>query len=369
MLSSFIAIYTDGSAPADDFQPPAGAHVFLGEMGELIVPNPRQDELFGPHVTAFARFKPKRGFLLAVTQEGRGSDPVRFFAEARRVMLEATAGLKGMALDVLRLWPFPLELAAEALPEELLSEDLFALGITDQGEHGYRAETFGLAKLGQRELSFAFRGEALVEEAAQVVGHLADWLLEHRRIVEPGHALAFGFDRITFHAVDGGGPGPFRGWHPPLMQRLLPESLFPGVGVLDIHLAESPHDVHPDLTIAMQRALEQRLVLEENGLTGDAPHQTMTVDVHGRVHGLTSVTAVRDEPRSSRDSGWRLESAGVAPSLERGVMTVGDVARRMPNFVRYLALPPGVHLTWDAEGLLHLDASRAIILDDEAEPD
>ena len=46
-------------------------------------------------------------------------------------------------------------------------------------------------------------------------------------------------------------------------------------------------------------------------------------------------------------------------------MELGEVARRVPGIIRYLALPPGVRLSWDAQGQLSLDATRARHLDDE----
>ncbi len=366
-LSSFFAIYTDGATPNDDFTPPEGVRVYLGEMRELTVPT-RGDELFGPHASLFHRFTPKRGFLLGMTADSR-LGAARFFGAVRSVLLEAAAKLEGVGLDVLRLTPFPLEKAADAVPEDLLAEDLFVVGFDERGEHGFRAETFGLAKLDQRELSFEFTGKELLEEAALLCGHLADWVLAHSRRVEPGQALAFGFDRLGFMAIEGEAGGPYRGWHPPLIQRLLPESLFPGVGVLDVLSSpEGAHGQTADLTVPLQRALEQRLVLEELDLTGDSPHYSMTAQVRGHVHGLTNLKAWREEPLSSRDSGWHFESqvAGEGPPQE-GVAPLGDLARRMPAIVRYLALPPGVRLMWNEQGKLAVDSARAQHLDDAAD--
>jgi len=366
-LRCFYAIYTDGARPNEAFDAPAGTDVFLGEMGEVTFPSP-QDELFGPHASVFQRYKPKKGFLLAVSREVRGRAGT-FFDDARAMLLKSVEGVAGWGFDVLRLWPFPLATAAADLPEDLLAEDLFAVGFEELGEHGYRAETYGLAKLGQREISFAFRGRELIEEAAMLCGHLADWVLEHGRIVEHKQAMSFGFDRISFFAVEGQAGGPFRGWHPPVIQRLLPASLFPGVGVLEVLASneESGTGEKADLTGALQRSLDQRVTLEELDLTGDSPNHTQTAWVKGAVHALANLVATREEPRDSKDSGWRLTSRVVGEGAEAGAMPLGDIARRAPAIIRYLAMPPGVRLEWDEQGSLTVDASRA--LQDEGEDD
>ncbi len=363
-LSSFFAIYTDGSGLHESFPSPTGTDVFLGEMGSLLLPGP-QDELFGPHLAAFTRFKPKRGFLIGFRRELKGRSET-FFNQVRDSVLAATAGVNGVALDILRLWPFPLDIAAEALPENLLAEDLFSVGFTDMGQHGVRAETIGFSKLGQREMTFEFTDPTLMEEAALMCGHLADYLLEHGRRIEHGAAMSFGFDRITFLAAEGDAGGPFRGWHPPLVQKLLPPDLFPGVGVLEVR-ATPPgnHAQLEDLSVPLQRSLEQRLLLEELDLSGDSPHSSSTAQVKGFVSELKSLVALREESHSSRDSGWRFRSTVEGDSGENGVMSLGDLARRAPELVRFLALPHGVKLTWDADGRLDLDRSRVELDDDD----
>ena len=363
-LSCFFAIYTDGSAPAEAFRAPANTDVFLGEMATLELPGPG-DELFGPHATLLSRFKPKRGFLLGVSREVSGKAGT-FFADARQVLMQATHGLTGFGLDVLRLWPFPLALLDEALPEDPLAEDLFSVGFTEMGEHGYRAETFGLAKLGQRELSFEFKGRALLEEAALMCGHLADWLLEHGKRVEHGQLMAYGFDNLSFFAAEGKAGGPFRGWHPPLIQKLVPATLFPGVGVLEVMaLPDGPHDPLDDLTLPLTRSMEQRLLLEELDLTGDSPHASSTAQVKGFISQLTQLVAVREEPHASKDSGWRFSSTVEGDSGENGVTTLSVVVRRAPEILRYLALPHGTRLEWDANGALAMDLSKARHEDEE----
>lgn len=363
-LSCFFAIYTDGESLHDSFPSPTGTDVFLGEMGTLIVPGPK-DELFGPHATLFQRAKPKRGFLLGFRRKLKGRAET-FFSEVRTAVLRATAGIHGIGLDVLRLTPFPLQTAADALPEDMLAEDLFSVGFTEMGDHGLRAETIGFSKLGQREITFEFTDRALLEEAALMCGHLADWLLDHNKRIAHGESMSFGFDRITFLSAEGSAGGPFRGWHPPIIQKLIPEELFEGVGVLEVH-ALPPGNGHQreDLTVPLRRALEQRTLLEELDLTGDAPHSSATAQVKGYITDLKSLVATREESASSRDSGWQFRSTVEGDSGENGVMTLADLARRAPELVRFLALPQGVKLTWNAEGVLEVDRSRVELDEDD----
>jgi hypothetical protein len=369
-LRCCFVIYTDGGAPSDAFAPPnlGSTRVLLSELPELIVPS-RADELFGPHTQAFSRFNPKRGFLLSLSRSVSGGAG-HFFTEARRVMLEASAGLNGFGFDVLRLWPFPLQSAAEALPEEPLAEDLFSVGFTEMGEHGFRAETVGLSKLEQREISFEFQGRDLLEDAALMCGHLADWAMEQGHRVQHGQSMAYGFDRLTFFATEGDAGGPFRGWHPPLIQKLLPPEVFPGVGVLEVRAVGDGNDAEREpLTLALMRALDQRLVLEEFDLTGDSPFHSATAKVRGFVHGLRALTALREEPNASKDSGWRFVSRTTHDGPAEGLMTLGELANRVPEIIRYLALPPGVRLEWDTDGRLKVDTSKAQAALDEDDAD
>ncbi|MGV3620035.1 MAG: immunity protein Imm33 domain-containing protein [Archangium sp.] len=366
-LSCFFAIYTDGAALTENFPSPAGADVFLGEMGTLLVPGAK-DELFGPHVTAFQHAKFKRGFLLGFRREVKGRSET-FFSQVRASMIAATRGVNGFGLDVLRLWPFPLEQADEALPEHLIAEDLFSVGFTDMGDHGVRGETVGLAKLGQREITFEFRNPELMEEAALMCGHLAEWFLEHNRRIEHAQSMSLGFDRISFFAADGGAGGPFRGWHPPLIQKLVPPNLFDGVGVLEVKASPpGSTDEFEDLTVPLTRSRAQRLLLEELDLSGDSPHSSSTAQVKGYITGLEHLVAHREESESSKDSGWRLRSTAEGDSGEVGVMTLADLSRRAPGIVRYLALPVGVKLSWNDSGALEIDRSR-VELDEDTDDD
>jgi hypothetical protein len=331
----------------------------LFEANEVVLPEP-SDELFGPFANSFLRFKPTRMFVLWVAQETKGGVGA-FFLEARRALLEVTAGLQGFGLDVLRLWPFPLMEAAEALPEDPLAEDLFSVGFSDRAQHGFRAETIGLSKLGQREISFEFRGRELLEEAALLCGHLADWALEQGQRVEGGQSMAYGFDRLSFFAPEGAAAPELRAWHSPLMLRIVPPELFPGVGVLEVLMATDGDDPEQhDLTSVLSRALEQRLVLEDYDLTGDAPYRSATATVSGSIVALKSVTAVREEPVASKDSGWRFVSRLANDEAPQGeVVSLAEFCERAPALIRYLALPPGARLDWDFDGQLTVDVSRA----------
>ena len=133
-LSSFFAIYTDGSALNESFRSPVDSDVFLGEMGALQLPG-SNDELFGPYAAAFSRAKFKRGFLLGFKRELKGRSE-QFFEEVRAAVLAATAGVEGFAFDVLRLWPFPLAQADEALPEHVLGHIGYSILPAFAG-HGY----------------------------------------------------------------------------------------------------------------------------------------------------------------------------------------------------------------------------------------
>jgi hypothetical protein len=111
--------------------------------------------------------------------------------------------------------------------------------------------------------------------------------------------------------------------------------------------------------VPLQRALDQRLVLEEHDLTGDSPFHSATARVRGFVHGLRALTAFREEPTASKDSGWRFISRTTHDGPEEGTMTLGDIGRRIPEIIRYLALPPGVRLEWDTDCRLRVDTSKA----------
>jgi hypothetical protein len=130
-------------------------------------------------------------------------------------------------------------------------------------------------------------------------------------------------------------------------------------------LPEGPNEPPSDLTFPLTRSMEQRLLLEELDLMGDSPHASSTAQVRGFIHQLTHLVAVREEPQASKDSGWRFTSTVEGDSGENGVTTLGRVVRRAPGLLRYLALPHGTRLEWDANGALTMDLSKARQEDDE----
>jgi hypothetical protein len=144
-----------------------------------------------------------------------------------------------------------------------------------------------------------------------------------------------------------------------LIQRLLPGTLFPGVGALEV-LAHPNNAVEPqNLTVPLQRAFDQRMMLEELDVTGDSPHSSNTAHIRGVVTGLHSLLMWRDEPTGSKDSGWSFVSKTIGDTLTEGVISLSEIIKVAPGIMRYLALPPGVRLEWDDQGVLQVDASKA----------
>jgi hypothetical protein len=151
-----------------------------------------------------------------------------------------------------------------------------------------------------------------------------------------------------------------------LVQKLVPPELFPGTGVFEVKASPpGERDHFEDLTIPLRRSMEQRLMQEELDLVGDSPHATSTAEVKGFISGLNELVAFREVPTSSKDSGWRIRSVAEGDSSETGVMSLADLSRRAPEFVRYLSLPQGVVLSWDSKGKLTLDRSRVEVDDDD----
>lgn len=341
-------LYTGaGVAPRTEVPVPRGATLTFEPLAEVVLPG-ADTPLFGPHVQAFlAAPHPGAAWLLSIKREVRGSAG-HFFAETQSALREALKDLNvGWALDVLRLWPFPFN-AVDTLPEDPFAEDLISVGFTESGEHGFRAETFGLAAFEQRELSFAFQGQNLLEEATILCAHLADYVMARAARVEHGHAMSFGFDKLVFASPHGLAPGPFRGWHPPFLQRVLSPQLFPGVGVLEtLCTTGTASGAQADLTPALQRAWAQRQVVETHRLTGESPHQGDSASACSCCDAQTPLFGQRDEPRGSRHSGWKFQCLSGHPATMLGTVTLGELARRVPQIIPYLALPPGCTVTWD----------------------
>ena len=100
---------------------------------------------------------------------------------------------------------------------------------------------------------------------------------------QPAQIEALAAELLTFFAAEGDAGGPFRGWHPPLIQKLLPAEVFPGVGVLEVQTIEdAPNGTRAPLTMALMRALEQRLA------AGDQPPRSGEPDA-GRTHRVFPV--------------------------------------------------------------------------------
>jgi len=362
LLSSFFAIYTDGPAPRGDVSVPRGIELSLTQIDPLIVPGVEAG-LFGPHANEIVKFKPRAGYLLALQRETKGSAGA-FFADAQRVLSDAVEDLNGWGVDVLKLFPFPLGGVGE-LPDDPFAEDLISVGFHEQGDHGFRAETFGLAKLGQREISFTFHGTELLEDAAILCSHLADYAMGQARRVEHKQTMSFGFDKLLFLAAEGDTNDSMRAWHPPLIQQLLPVPRFAGVGALRV-LSVAAADEAPsaDLSPVLQRALDQRLVLEEYDLTGESPHQTTTARACDCLGGDNGLKGERREPQSMKESGWTFSC--IRPKVPHELKTVSleSLAARAPEILKYLALPPGCMLAWTPAGV-EVDTHKVRRDDDE----
>jgi hypothetical protein len=348
-LSYYCLLLTDGQAPAS-------SELAASDFKVVALPGvPRLDqdaELFGPfaHELSGALAEAKAAYLFYGTREVN-RDAGSFFAVAHRLLASAVDGVRGYGLDVLRLWPFPLAQAGE-LPEDPLAEDLFSVGLYERADEGFRAETFGLAKLGQREIVFEFRGRDLVDEAALMCGRLADYALAQSRRVGHAQTMSFGFDRVSFRASEGpDAGGPLRGWHAPFVQRVLPDELFGGVGQLEVHTyVPMSEQLSADLSLALRRAFEQRQVVEALELSGEGPHQSTEVRACACAGGEHGLRGFRQDPGSVRDSGWTFTCARPSPGThEIGTGPLGGLVKRLPQILKYLSLPPGSVIEWHGE--------------------
>src|SRR4051812_21688043 len=114
-LSSFFAIYTDGTPPRADVAAPRGVQISITAMPELVLPS-SDSSLFGPHSGDILRAHPRAGFLISVHKDTKGSAGT-FFSDVQALLLQTVRGLQGWCLDVLRLYPIPLA-AVHELPED-----------------------------------------------------------------------------------------------------------------------------------------------------------------------------------------------------------------------------------------------------------
>lgn len=348
-LSYYCLLLTDGQAPA-------APELSESEFKVVALPGvPRLDpdtELFGPfaHELSGALSEAKAAFLFHGAREVN-RDAGTFFAVAHGLLARAVEGVSGYGLDVLRLWPFPLAQVGE-LPEDPLAEDLFSVGFYERADEGYRAETFGLAKLGQRGIAFEFRGRDLIDEAALMCARLADYALAQSRRVAHGQTMSFGFDRVAFRASEGAeAGGPLRAWHAPFVQRVLPDELFAGVGQLEVRTyVPMSEQLSDDLSLALRRSFEQRQVVEALELSGEGPHQSTEVRACACAGGEHGLRGFRQDPGSVRDSGWTFTCARPPPGThEIGIGPLGGLVRRLPQVLRYLSLPPGSVVEWHGQ--------------------
>ncbi len=169
----------------------------------------------------------------------------------------------------------------------------------------------------------------------------ADFVMEHGRPLAERAALQYGFDRIRLEPVDGGGEGPFRGWHPPLVQRLLPQERFAGTGVAQVLPVARPGEVPGDLTEVLMRAHEQRKVLVAHGLEGESPHQDASARACACLGEAGVFECTRIDPASPKESGWTFSCGKRHPGAELGYTTLASLVGRYPVLLKYLALPAG----------------------------
>jgi len=345
MLRADYALFLD--APPVAPAAPRGLDVSLTPLATGFTHEP-SDELFGPHVSAFTRAPHGAGFLLSIAAPVKG-DAGAFFAMAHQTLLAAVAGREGWVLDVLKLWPQPVDKLGD-LPDEPLPEDLFSIAFREQGEHGLRAETVGLSKLGQKELSFQFKGHALIEDATLLCAHFADWIFGQRRRVEGGAQVAFGLETLTFRSATPDGT-PFRGWHPPLVLRLLSPERFPGVGALEVLGRTLPWEpAEAELTFALERSAAQRTLLEAHGLSGESPHVGALARACACL-GTGPFVGTRVEPHAQRDSGWLFACESGHHPDQLAELSLGELARRVERIIPVLALPPGASARFDGDAV------------------
>lgn len=365
-LDLFCLVYTNGESP----RPITDPEIRWIELPTPPIPAP-SDELFGPYAAEASRElrRLSRAFLFHAHRD-RARDAEQFFANANVALATSVEGMQGVALDVLRMWPVPLR-EIDELPTDPLPEDLFAVGFEDVTSGGIRAQSFGLAKLGQREIRFTFHDRSLMDEAALLVAHLADYAMAHTRRVEHGQTMSFGFDRLAFQASEGADAGgPLRSWHAPFAQAALPAELFEGVGMLDVR-AHQPlsQQVTMDLTDALRRSLTQRLLLEELGISGDAPSQLAVARTCSCAELSTAWKATRVEPNASKDSGWTVVCVKAHETQDLHERTIGELVRKVPSMLRYLALPPGCTVIWNGPTEVQIDAGDAPVDDDFSNED
>ena len=207
-------------------------------------------------------------------------------------------------------------------------------------------------------MTFNFLGDELMDEAGTMCAHLADYAMTQSRRVTSGQSMTFGYDALWFRAFDGKeAVSAFAAKVLGDEHRPLP-LLRAGAS---IPMSEAPA---PDLTDALRRSLEQRLVLEEYEVPGDSPHQTSELKLCACAGGPEGLRGWREEPASAKESGWTISCRRRHLPQELAVLALGVAVQRHPQIFRYLALPPGSSLQWHNDRVL-VDAAGQRGSDDE----
>ncbi len=339
-LNATFVLYTDGSAP----RPPIHRDFTLVPLPNVPLPA-ESEEFFGPfaQVAHDQLRRARAAFLLKGQREVRGGVG-EFFSQAHAELCYCVEGRAGFAVDLLKMWALPFADAPE-LPTDPLAEDLFAVSFQEVERDRFVARTHGLAKLDQPEVSFRFSGHELTDEAAMMCAHLADYAMTQSRRVGAGQSMTFGYDALVFSSTKEEDSAP-------PYQRAVLGSGYRRVPLLEISAGRPmSEELTPELTDALQRSFEQRLVLEEHEVPGDSPHQTTELRLCSCA-GEQGLRGWRDEPASPRESGWTFTCRRRHPTGELEVVPLGVAVKRLPQIFRYLALPGGSSVDWRGERVL-----------------
>lgn len=340
-LSFGCLILTDGSEPK-----PAYGNFGIERL-EGAPDRVEPGELFGPHAQAFVQaLKRFRAAFLFSGEGVAGRESERFFATAQAALTRSVTGQQGFVVDLFKRWPRPISELAD-LPEDVLPEDLFSMRTVELPNGRFRAETFGLCRLGQKEISFQFSGLELADEAVALCARLADYALVHRRSVEAGQVMGFGFDRLAFsEAPERLEAGALWRWCQPHLARRWPGKAFASGQLLTAELMlPASEERTSDLREALHRAREQHRLTEELDVLADSPNETASALGCPCLQKAATIQAHREEATGIRDSGWRLTCGHPHDAKDLQLTTLGTLATQLPQLVRYLALPTGCRVT------------------------
>ncbi len=352
-LNVHYVLYTDGTPPR-----PA-QHPDFSLTALPAVPQPDEsEEFFGPFAQiAHEQIRTARAaFWLRGKREVRGSVG-EFFSQVQAEVAHCVEGHSGFVVDLLKMWALPFADVAE-LPSDPLAEDLFAVSFQEKGRDLFLARTYGLGKLEQAEVSFQFRGHELTDEAATMCSHLAEYAMTQSRRVSAGQSMTFGYDALIFRS------SATEDSSPPLLRRVAGAALR-RTPLLLAHACEPmSEDLSADLTDALRRSFDQRLVLEEQEVAGDAPHQTTELKLCPCAGTGEGLRGWREEPASARESGWTFTCRHRHQPAELEQLVLGTAVQRLPQILRFLALPPGSSLQWQGDRVL-VDAAGQTGADDD----